>query len=95
MSETDPSGKPVHVPRPERIRAAVLFPIGGADIREQTVRIDHVPSPPILGGEPVFALHSATGICIATCSHPVPLSAYAFNNGALRVVHNYDLGHAE
>lgn len=87
MSETDPSGKPVHVPRPDRIKASVLSIIGGADMREQTVRIDHT--------DPGFALHSATGICVATCEHPALLSAYAFNNGALRVVHTYDLRLAE
>jgi hypothetical protein len=89
MSETDPAGKPVHVPRPARIKAAVLHIVGGADLEEQTARIDYV------GGSIGFALHSAIGVCVATSEHPVLLSEHAFRNRAIRVVHNYDLRLAE
>lgn len=89
MSETDPAGKPVHVARPDRIKAAVLCIVAGCDLDETTVRIDHVGSP--IG----FALHSPTGVCVATADHPVLLSEHAFRNGAIRVVHNYDLREAE
>lgn len=67
-------------------RAAVLHVVAHVEIAEQAVRIDHVGAP--FG----FALHAASGVCIATSEHPLPLVKYAFANGALRVVHNYDLG---
>lgn len=89
VSETDPAGKPVNVPRPARIKAAVLHLVGPCDFEEATVRIDYV------GAVHGFALHGATGVCVATSEHPVLLSDHAFRNGAIRVVHNYDLRLAE
>lgn len=72
-----------------KARAAVLHIVDRADIAEQSVRVDYV------GVEYGFALVSATGVTIATSDHPMPLTRYAFANGALRIVHNYDLRLAE
>lgn len=86
---TDPAGKPVHLPRPERIKAAVLEICGRSDFDfDEAPRIDHV-------GEPIGFVLMIEGICVATSEHPVLLSEHAFRNGAGRVVHTYDLRLAE
>jgi hypothetical protein len=95
LSDTDPVGKPVHVPRPARIKAAVLrLALSGPGKFEfdEALRIDHVGTYPDSGT--YFAL-LAGGVVVATAEHPALLSDHAFRNGAGRVVHNYDLRLAE
>lgn len=78
----------VAMTKQDRIKAAVLHVIGGADLREQFCRIDYLGDP--LG----FGLF-LDGVCVATCDHPAPLSTYAFANDAEGVTHTYDLALAE
>lgn len=73
-----------------KARSAVLHLVEGVkeDLEEQSVRIDYTGAP--------FGFALVVGsVCVATSEHPLPLCRYAFANGALRVVHNYDLRLAE